>query len=199
MADLWQTLYDAGAELVLAGHDHSYERFGPQDAPGRADEPRARGVVVGHGRPRSVRLRATRCRTASCARARSSGVMRLDAAARTAIVRVPAGPRRGLHGQRQRHLPLTRGVATARLDPEALQVVRQHLPPPGPVVVHVVAPLVDDRRDALRGEDVAQRARVREHLVLPRALADDDRELRLARAGRGTTGPRGWAGSAAGC
>ncbi len=43
MADLWRTLYDAGAELVLAGHDHSYERFGPQTASGQADP--ARGIV----------------------------------------------------------------------------------------------------------------------------------------------------------
>jgi acid phosphatase type 7 len=26
---LWQTLYNAGADLVLTGHDHAYERFGP--------------------------------------------------------------------------------------------------------------------------------------------------------------------------
>ena len=31
---LWQALYDAGADLVLAGHDHDYERFAPAD--GRA-------------------------------------------------------------------------------------------------------------------------------------------------------------------
>ena len=36
--DLWQALQDAGAELVLAGHEHSYERFGPQTAAGEADE-----------------------------------------------------------------------------------------------------------------------------------------------------------------
>jgi hypothetical protein len=29
---LWQTLYDAGADVVLTGHDHDYERFAPQDA-----------------------------------------------------------------------------------------------------------------------------------------------------------------------
>lgn len=41
--DLWATLYDAGAELVLTGHDHSYERFAPQTASGAADP--ARGLV----------------------------------------------------------------------------------------------------------------------------------------------------------
>jgi hypothetical protein len=34
---LWDTLYDAGAELVLNGHDHSYERFAPQSDAGRLD------------------------------------------------------------------------------------------------------------------------------------------------------------------
>jgi hypothetical protein len=37
MRDFWGILYDAGAEIVLAGHDHDYERFAPQDADGRPD------------------------------------------------------------------------------------------------------------------------------------------------------------------
>ena len=50
MADAWELLHRAGAELVLSGHDHDYERFAPQDAHGRLD--RARGLrqfVVGTG------------------------------------------------------------------------------------------------------------------------------------------------------
>ncbi|WP_245656104.1 discoidin domain-containing protein [Microtetraspora fusca] len=34
---VWQILYDAGADLVLNGHDHHYERFGPQNPAGKAD------------------------------------------------------------------------------------------------------------------------------------------------------------------
>ncbi len=34
---LWQDLYDAGAELVLAGHEHNYQRFAPQTPGGVAD------------------------------------------------------------------------------------------------------------------------------------------------------------------
>ena len=49
MADLWQLLQDARAELVLSGHDHSYERFGPQDAAGRADDRGIVEMVVGTG------------------------------------------------------------------------------------------------------------------------------------------------------
>ena len=40
---LWDTLYAAGADLVLDGHDHDYERFAPQDPDGTADA--ARGIV----------------------------------------------------------------------------------------------------------------------------------------------------------
>ena len=50
MRAAWQLLQRAGAELVLSGHDHDYERFAPQDADGEAD--RARGMrqfVVGTG------------------------------------------------------------------------------------------------------------------------------------------------------
>ena len=33
----WQALYDLGADVVLAGHDHLYERFAPQTPTGAAD------------------------------------------------------------------------------------------------------------------------------------------------------------------
>jgi hypothetical protein len=50
MRDAWKLLYDAGAELVLSGHDHDYERFAPQDADGRLDAARGiRQFVVGTG------------------------------------------------------------------------------------------------------------------------------------------------------
>ena len=48
--DLWKTLQAAGAEIVLSGHDHDYERFAPQDADGRADpEKGVRQFVAGTG------------------------------------------------------------------------------------------------------------------------------------------------------
>ncbi|RZA35459.1 MAG: alkaline phosphatase [Lysobacteraceae bacterium] len=50
MRDAFALLHAAGAEIVLSGHDHDYERFAPQDADGRRDP--ARGVrqfVVGTG------------------------------------------------------------------------------------------------------------------------------------------------------
>jgi len=50
MRDAWRLLQDAGAELVLSGHDHDYERFAPQDADNRLDKARGmRQFVVGTG------------------------------------------------------------------------------------------------------------------------------------------------------
>jgi hypothetical protein len=34
---LWQALYDNGADVVVNGHEHVYERFGPQTPSGQAD------------------------------------------------------------------------------------------------------------------------------------------------------------------
>jgi Big-like domain-containing protein/calcineurin-like phosphoesterase family protein len=50
MGPIWQALYDAGADVVLSGHDHEYERFAPQSASGAADPVRGiREFVVGTG------------------------------------------------------------------------------------------------------------------------------------------------------
>lgn len=50
MREMWAALYDAGADLILNGHDHLYERFAPQNSVGQIDM--ARGVrqfTVGTG------------------------------------------------------------------------------------------------------------------------------------------------------
>ena len=50
VAPFWDVLYDAGADLVLNGHDHNYERFAPQDPDANLDEERGiTEVVVGTG------------------------------------------------------------------------------------------------------------------------------------------------------
>ena len=50
MQPIWQTLADAGADVVLAGHDHNYERFSPLNAAGAVDHARGmREFVVGTG------------------------------------------------------------------------------------------------------------------------------------------------------
>ncbi|MES2019621.1 MAG: metallophosphoesterase [Pseudomonadota bacterium] len=50
MRAAWELLHRAGAEIVLSGHDHDYERFAPQDANGQLDPARGmRQFVVGTG------------------------------------------------------------------------------------------------------------------------------------------------------
>ncbi|HET6173104.1 MAG TPA: metallophosphoesterase [Gaiellales bacterium] len=47
---IWTDLFAAGAELVLNGHDHDYERFAPQNADGKLDDGHGiREFVVGTG------------------------------------------------------------------------------------------------------------------------------------------------------
>ena len=50
MKPIYQLLYKHGVELVLAGHEHHYERFAPQDPDGRADPDKGiRQFIVGTG------------------------------------------------------------------------------------------------------------------------------------------------------
>ena len=50
MQQLWQDLYDGGADIVLGGHLHNYERFAPMAANGTADPTfGVREFVVGTG------------------------------------------------------------------------------------------------------------------------------------------------------
>ena len=46
---LWKTFHDAGAELVINGHVHNYERFKEMNADGSAASPGLREIVVGTG------------------------------------------------------------------------------------------------------------------------------------------------------
>ena len=50
MRDVWRTLYAANVDVVINGHDHTYERFAPQDPDGRPDTAHGiREFVVGTG------------------------------------------------------------------------------------------------------------------------------------------------------
>lgn len=50
MRDFWRILYDAGAEIIMTGHEHLYERFAPQSPDGAADPVRGiRQFIVGTG------------------------------------------------------------------------------------------------------------------------------------------------------
>lgn len=57
----WDALYAADADLVLAGHDHIYERFAPQDPSGAKDLARGlREFVVGTGGANHTSLTGTK-------------------------------------------------------------------------------------------------------------------------------------------
>lgn len=57
MRPVWQALEDANADVVLAGHDHDYERFAPQDVEGRRDNAHGiREFIVGTGGARLTPL-----------------------------------------------------------------------------------------------------------------------------------------------
>jgi len=74
----WQALWEAGADVVLTGHDHDYERLAPMDATGRRDPASGlRQFVVGTG---GARLRSFRPFVLESSEARNSkawGVLKL--------------------------------------------------------------------------------------------------------------------------
>ena len=49
MRDIWGLLYDNNADVIVAGHDHFYERFGKQDVDGRSDVRGIRQFIAGTG------------------------------------------------------------------------------------------------------------------------------------------------------
>ena len=49
VATFWRALEEAGADLVINGHDHSYERFAKQDQNGNVDPDGIQQFVVGTG------------------------------------------------------------------------------------------------------------------------------------------------------
>jgi alkaline phosphatase len=55
MWDVWRELYAAGVDVVIAAHDHTYERFAPMDADGRLDMVRGvRLFIAGTGGARLI-------------------------------------------------------------------------------------------------------------------------------------------------
>ena len=107
LVPLWQALLDDGAELVLNGHEHGYERFAPQDAGAVRNDLGVRQIVVGTGGrslhpftgPPSANTEAT-----------ARGVRLPAPDARRGRVRLRArGRGRQRARQRHRHLPLTGG------------------------------------------------------------------------------------------
>jgi len=76
VAPFWRALMRAGAELVINGHDHDYERFAPQTPGGRLDhEDGIREIVAGTGGAHLRRFHRTKPN--SRLRLRTYGVLRL--------------------------------------------------------------------------------------------------------------------------
>lgn len=77
---LWQALYDAGADVVLNGHEHLYERFAPQTPTGVADPAAGlRQFTVGTG-GRSLHAIGTLKPNSQVIDAATFGVLRLTLA-----------------------------------------------------------------------------------------------------------------------
>ena len=61
----WQAAYDAGVDVVLAGHDHGYQRFAPLNGSGQKDSARGiRSFVSGAGGRNHYALKSSSLRDA---------------------------------------------------------------------------------------------------------------------------------------
>ena len=75
---LWNDLYAAGADVILNGHVHNYERFSPQDPSGNADSTRGiREFIVGTGGRSHAVFPSTIWRTSEVRNADTFGVLEL--------------------------------------------------------------------------------------------------------------------------
>lgn len=78
MKPVWQILYAAGADIVIGGHDHDYERFAPQDPDGHLDPKRGLvEFVVGTGGKNSHRTFSTTKPNSEIHQADTFGVLKL--------------------------------------------------------------------------------------------------------------------------
>jgi len=77
MLDVWRVLYEFGADVVINGHDHVYERFAPQDPKGKPDPKKGiREFIVGTGGAGLYNLRQIRPNSEARG-ARAYGVLKL--------------------------------------------------------------------------------------------------------------------------
>jgi len=78
MQPIWQLLYANGADLVLAGHSHDYERFAPINGAGAVDAATGmRSFVVGTGGAHFTGLGNTRAPGSEVSQNTTFGVLRL--------------------------------------------------------------------------------------------------------------------------
>ena len=74
---LWKALDDAGAELLLTGHSHNYERFAPRDGNGTTSAVGIREFVVGTGGAFMTGLSSKRMPGSEAAQNDTFGVLKL--------------------------------------------------------------------------------------------------------------------------
>ena len=75
---LWDILYHGGADVIISGHDHDYERFAPQDPEGKADPQHGiREFVVGTGGKDSHRFFGLMQANSEVRQADTYGVLKL--------------------------------------------------------------------------------------------------------------------------
>ena len=151
MRDVWRVLRDLGADVVISGHDHIYERFGRQDETGRATSSGLRSFVVGTGGAELTR--PVRASANSETRAIVERSAEADAESRDLQLAVPAGPPLDVHRQRigfvsvagRRHFLSTLGGAAlgascrGRADRGDLILRLSHSMTAGPTALHVFA------------------------------------------------------------
>ena len=73
----WADLNAAGAEVVLSGHSHDYERFAPKDAAGKVSPTGVRQFVVGTGGAFFTGLGSTRIAGSEISQNDTFGVLKL--------------------------------------------------------------------------------------------------------------------------
>jgi hypothetical protein len=77
-AAIWTALYNAGADVVINGHYHAYERFGPQNAAGQGDASFGlREFVVGTGGTDLVTFGSSRMANSQVTNDNTHGVLKL--------------------------------------------------------------------------------------------------------------------------
>jgi len=74
---LWKALHDAGAEVLLSGHSHDYERFAPRDGDGKTSAVGIRQFVVGTGGAFMTGLGSSRMPGSEAAQNHTFGVLKL--------------------------------------------------------------------------------------------------------------------------
>lgn len=78
---LWDDLYAAGADIVLNGHEHNYQRYAKQDPAGRPASNGIREFIVGTGGSRHYGLLETKDANFEFGNATDFGVLRLQLSA----------------------------------------------------------------------------------------------------------------------